>query len=199
VNLVGHSMGGGVAMQYAGVRPERVRRLVNLEGFGMPATQPDQAAERLGRWMDELKQVNLGELALRAYAESAGVARRLMKTNPRLNQDKADWLALNWAQKNEAGEWQILGEPGHKLPNPYLYRVDEVLAVYARISMPALMVEAANHKLEDWWKGRFTLAEHHERLRVVPQLRIVRIEDAGHMMHHDQPEQLASLIEDFIA
>ncbi|RTL52111.1 MAG: alpha/beta fold hydrolase, partial [Rhodocyclaceae bacterium] len=36
VDLVGHSMGGNVAMLYAGVRPERIRRLVNLEGFGMP-------------------------------------------------------------------------------------------------------------------------------------------------------------------
>ena len=199
VNLVGHSMGGGVAMQYAGVRPERVRRLVNLEGFGMPATRPDQTAERLGRWMNELKQLQRGELALRAYAEPAGVARRLMKTNPRLGQDKADWLAQHWASQNEAGAWQILGEPGHKLPNAYLYRVDEVLTLYARISMPTLMAEAADDRFEGWWKGRFTLAEYHERLRAVPQARIVRIEDAGHMMHHDQPELLAALIEDFIA
>jgi pimeloyl-ACP methyl ester carboxylesterase len=199
VNLVGHSMGGNVVMLYAGVRPERIRRLVNLEGFGMPATRPDQTAERLGRWMNELKQLHKGELALRAYAEPAGVARRLMKTNPRLGQDKADWLAQHWASQNEAGAWQILGEPGHKLPNAYLYRVDEVLTLYARISMPTLMAEAADDRFEGWWKGRFTLAEYHERLRAVPQARIVRIEDAGHMMHHDQPELLAALIEDFIA
>ena len=122
-----------------------------------------------------------------------------MKTNPRLGQDKADWLAQHWASQNEAGAWQILGEPGHKLPNAYLYRVDEVLTLYARISMPTLMAEAADDRFEGWWKGRFTLAEYHERLRAVPQARIVRIEDAGHMMHHDQPELLAALIEDFIA
>ena len=46
VNLVGHSMGGNVATLYAGVRPERVAKLVNLEGFGLPATQPEQAPER---------------------------------------------------------------------------------------------------------------------------------------------------------
>ncbi len=44
VDLVGHSMGGNVAMLYAGIRPARVRRLVNLEGFGLPATRPGQAA-----------------------------------------------------------------------------------------------------------------------------------------------------------
>jgi pimeloyl-ACP methyl ester carboxylesterase len=36
VDLVGHSMGGNVAMMYAGIRPERIRTLVNLEGFGLP-------------------------------------------------------------------------------------------------------------------------------------------------------------------
>ena len=56
VNLVGHSMGGNVAMIYAGVRPERVRRLVNLEGFGMPATRPEQAPGRYAQWLDEIKQ-----------------------------------------------------------------------------------------------------------------------------------------------
>src|ERR1700692_832914 len=35
VNLVGHSMGANVVCLYAGVRPERVRRVVDLEGFGM--------------------------------------------------------------------------------------------------------------------------------------------------------------------
>ena len=43
VNLIGHSLGGNVVMLYGGVRPERIRRLVNLEGFGMPATTPDLA------------------------------------------------------------------------------------------------------------------------------------------------------------
>jgi pimeloyl-ACP methyl ester carboxylesterase len=47
VDLVGHSMGGNVAMLYAGVRPQRIRRLVNLEGFGMPATRPGAGARAL--------------------------------------------------------------------------------------------------------------------------------------------------------
>ena len=199
VNLVGHSMGGGVVMLYAGLRPERVRRLVNLEGFGMPATTPDQAAGRYTRWMDELKQLHRGEKALRPYPDSAGVARRLSKTNPRLSPDKAAWLAQHWARQNSLGEWQILGEAAHKLANATLYRLDEVLAIYALISMPTLAVEADHNQLNEWWKGRLTLAEHHRRLSVLPQVNIARIQDAGHMMHHDQPEQLAALIEGFIA
>ncbi len=87
VNLVGHSLGGNVVMIYGGVRPERVRRLINLEGFGLPATSPDQASARYAKWMDDLKQLHRGELDLRAYDAVSGVARRLMKTNPRLGQD----------------------------------------------------------------------------------------------------------------
>jgi pimeloyl-ACP methyl ester carboxylesterase len=64
--------------------------------------------------------------------------------------------------------------------------------------MPVLMVEASDDSMAQWWKGKFTLAEHHERLQVVPQLEIVRVEDAGHMLHHDQPQQLAELIERFL-
>jgi pimeloyl-ACP methyl ester carboxylesterase len=199
VNLVGHSMGGNVVMLYAGVRPERIRRLVNLEGFGMPATTPDQAPGRYAKWMDELKKLHKGEMDLKAYDTAAGVARRLMKTNPRLSADKANWLAEHWANENAEGKWSILGQPAHKISNAQLYRVEEVLEIYKCISMPVLAVEASDNSLDMWWKGKFTLAQYHERIRVVQQLEIGRIEDAGHMMHHDQPEVLAAMIERFIS
>jgi pimeloyl-ACP methyl ester carboxylesterase len=198
VNLVGHSMGGNVAMLYAGVRPERIRRLINLEGFGMPATQPDEAPKRFAKWMNELKSLHHGDLNLKSYDSADGVALRLMKTNPRLGADKANWLALHWAHEAPDGKWHILGNPAHKVANAQLYRVDEVLEIYRRIAMPVLAVEAADSSLELWWKGKFTLAQYHERLKVVPQVEIARIEDAGHMMHHDQPQILAALIERFI-
>jgi len=199
VNLVGHSMGGNVAMLYGGVRPERIRRLVNLEGFGMPATTPDEAPRRFARWMGELKKLHRGEMDLKSYDAAAGVARRLMRTNPRLGPDKANWLAQHWAQENAEGRWQILGDPSHKITNAQLYRLDELLEVYRRISMPVLSVEASSDSLSLWWKGKFTLAQYHERLKTVPQVEIVRIENAGHMLHHDQPEIVAGLIERFIA
>ena len=198
VNLVGHSMGGNIAMLYAGSRPQRIRRLVNLEGFGMPATRPSQAPTRYARWMDELKAFHRGELALKGYSSIEGVAQRLMKTNRRLGQDKADWLAQHWAQPDADGQWQILGAPAHKITNASLYRVDEVLEIYKSISAPALSVEASDNSLDQWWKGKFTLDDYHERLKSVPVLEQGRIADAGHMLHHDQPEQLAHLIELFL-
>jgi pimeloyl-ACP methyl ester carboxylesterase len=199
VNLVGHSMGGNVVMFYGGVRPERVRRLVNLEGFGMPATKPSQAPGRYASWMDELKKLHRGEMDLKAYDSADGVARRLMKTNPRLGQDKADWLARHWAAENADGQWAIQGDPAHKLTNAQLFRLEEVTALYQGLTMPVLAVEASDNSLDMWWRGKYTLAEYHERLKVVPNVEIARIDDAGHMMHHDQPDVLAGLIERFIA
>lgn len=198
VDLVGHSMGGNVVMLYAGVRPQRVRRLINLEGFGLPATRPSQAPTRYAQWLDEMKKLPTGELALKSYDSVSGVAERLMKTNPRLSPDKAQWLAEHWARPDAQGRWQILGDAAHKVSSAQLFRLDEVLALYARITAPTLAVEASSDSLSQWWKGRYTLAEFHERLSHVPDCRQAVVQDAGHMLHHDQPQAVAELIEQFI-
>ena len=204
VNLVGHSMGGNVVMLYAGIRPERIRRLINLEGFGMAATTPDEAPARYAQWMDEVKSLYQGKLDMRAYDTLDGVARRLMKTNPRLARDdrgrhKAEWLAQHWARQTAEGTWEIRGDPAHKIINAQLYRVDEAQELFKRNTAPTLCVEASDNSLDKWHKGNYTLAAYHERMKVLPNVKIGKIEDAGHMLHHDQPEILAKMIEDFIA
>ena len=199
VDLVGHSMGGNVAMMYAGARPARVRRLVNLEGFGLPASQAAQAGPRLAQWMDEIRQRERGELDLKPYDSADGVALRLMKTNPRLASDKACWLARHWAGEDAQGRWHILGDAAHKIVNPQLYRVDEALALYEAITAPVLSVHAADDSLAHWWKGRYSLQEYHQRLAHVRDARTAVVQDAGHMLHHDQPQAVARLVEDFLA
>jgi pimeloyl-ACP methyl ester carboxylesterase len=199
IDLVGHSMGGNITMMYAGVRPARIRRLVNLEGFGMPATRPAQAPGRLGQWLDELRQLRQGEMALKTYADAEAVSQRLIKTNPRLGEDKAAWLARHWAQADASGQWRILGDAAHKIINPSLYRVEEALEIFKRIGAPVLAVEASDDSLGQWWKGKYTLDEYHERLKAVPQVTVARIEDAGHMLHHDQPLALAKMLEAFFS
>ena len=199
VDLVGHSMGGNLAMMYAGVRPGRIRRLVNLEGFGQPATAPEQAPARYAQWMDQVKALHAGQLALRSYADVQGVAQRLMKTNPRLPADKALWLARHWAAPNAQGEWEILGDAAHKIINAQLYRVDEALALYQAITARVLAVHASDDSLGRWWKGRYTLQEYHQRLTHVRKVRTAMVQDAGHMLHHDQPQAVAGLIEEFVS
>ena len=195
VALLGHSMGANVVTIYAGVRPERVRRLINLEGFGMPTTTPDQAPGRYAKWLDELR----APAELRGYPTQAAVASRLQKTNPRLTDARAGFLSGHWAAPDDAGNWRILGDPAHKLSSPVLYRVEEVLACWKRIEAPVLWVEAAQTDVWRWMgpkeKARI---EIDRRIACLPQVRTEMIEDAGHMLHHDQPEVLAQLIEDFL-
>jgi pimeloyl-ACP methyl ester carboxylesterase len=195
VDLVGHSMGGNVAMGYAGVRPARVRRLVNLEGFGLPATRPQQAPKRLQQWLDELKTPQ----ALRDYASVDEVASRLMKNNPLLPADKAAWLAPHWSEQRADGRWHILGDPAHKRANPVLYRVDEVLETWKCITAPLLWVEGDRTDVAKWWGHRYPRSEFDERLAVVgaPVTRAV-LSPAGHMLHHDQPEALAAELAAFL-
>ncbi|WP_151445995.1 alpha/beta fold hydrolase [Lacisediminimonas profundi] len=195
VNLVGHSMGGNVVCQYAGVRPQRIRRLVNLEGFGMAAVDPDQAPGRIEKWLDELKQ----PLTLRAYDSQGKVAARLQKTNPRLSDERAAFLAAHWAAPDSNGQWKVLGDPVHKGRGPLLYRVDEVLACWKRVTAPVLWVEADDTTA--WkWMGPKDVAriEVDRRIAHFPDVRTAMIHDAGHMLHHDQPEELAAMIEDFL-
>ena len=159
MDLLGHSMGGNVAMSYAGVRPQRVRRLVNLEGFGMPDVAPAAAPERLAKWLDELKDPPM----LRPYATLADVAERLRKNNPRLPADKAAWLAGHWARETPQG-YQLNADPAHKLANPMLYRKAEVLACWQRIAAPTLWVEGSDDQLTRFWGSRYPREDFEARL-----------------------------------
>lgn len=195
VNLLGHSMGGNVACLYAGVRPARINKLINLEGFGMPATRPEQAPGRYAKWLDELRDPP----AMRAYATQADIIARLQKTNPRLSDERATFLSGHWATQNAQGEWQILGDPAHRLVSPILYRLEEVLACWQAIASPVLWIEA--NDTEAWrWMGpkEDARAEIDRRIRFIRNVRTATIHDAGHMLHHDQPQALAQLVEEFL-
>jgi pimeloyl-ACP methyl ester carboxylesterase len=195
VDLLGHSMGGNVAMLYAGVRPERVRRLVNLEGFGQPETRAEQAPRRYAQWLDELKTPQ----DLRTYASLAEVATRLRKTNPLLPAERAEWLAGHWSRRRESdGRREILGDAAHKRINPVLYQKDEALACWRRIVAPVLWVEGDRTDLARWWGDRYTKAQFHERLAVVANVERRVLSNAGHMLHHDQPEALARVLKAFL-
>lgn len=201
VDLLGHSMGGNVAMMYAGARPKRVRRLVNLEGLGVPDRGPEEAPRRYRRWLDDIKALRTGRRALRDYTSSAEVAARLMRTNPRLPLAKAQWLAQQWAAPYAAADgatrWRILGDAAHRVVSARLAPAAEMRALYAAINAPVLMVEAAQSELPENWRGHYSMEEFHERLQSVRNVQRHVLADCGHMLHHDQPQALARLIEPF--
>jgi len=191
VNLVGHSLGGNVAALYAGVRPQRIAKLVNLEGFGLPPTRPEQAAKRYSRWLEELHE----RPGLRPYRDFGELAKKLQSNNPRLTDERALFLARHWG-KEEGGQVVLRGDPAHKIVNPLLYRYEEVHAVWQQVTAPVLWIEATE---SDTLK-RMNLDPAHlaERRAAFRTLRLVRMEQAGHMLHHDQPEVLAAHLEDFL-
>jgi len=198
IDLLGHSMGGNAVMLYAGLRPERIRRLVNLEGFGMPATTPSQSPQRIVQWLDGLKT----PAVLRDYPSLADVAARLRKTNPLLPPRRAAWLAQHWSRQRVAEDgsvrFEILGDAAHKRGTPTLYQRDEVLETWKLIAAKVLWVEGDQTDVSRWWGTRYTKAEFHERLDVVKQVERHVLAPAGHMLHHDQPEALAQRIEAFL-
>jgi pimeloyl-ACP methyl ester carboxylesterase len=194
--LIGHSMGANVALMYAGARPQRVRAVVNLEGFGLRPTRPAQAPGRYAQWIDQLKQGG----ALRDYASQQEVAARLMKNNPRLSAERAAFLAQHWSEPDGAGRFRSAGDPAHRIVNPTLYRIDEVLACWKSVECPVLWVQGAQtdvlqHVGED---RSAALKEVEIRKAALQDVQSAVVEDAGHMLHHDQPGVVARLIEDFV-
>jgi len=192
VNLVGHSLGGNVGGLYAGIRPARIARFVNLEGFGMPGTRPEQAPKRYARWMDELKAAP----GWRPYAGFAELADRMQKNNARLSRERAEFLARHWGREAEGGGVVLRSDPAHKLVNATLYRLDEARACWAQVSAPVLWVDAEHS--ETMARMKLSAAELEERRAAFKDLRHHTVKDAGHMLHHDRPEEVARLIEAFL-
>lgn len=196
VDIVGHSLGGNVALIYAGVRPQRVRRVVSLDGFGIPGEGPDVAPAKMATWLEALE----APPALATYRNLAAVADRLQKNNRRLPRDKADFLALHWGELLFDGTARLRADPRHKLPFPNVYRLEEIYATWRNITAPTLWVAADDSDIPRWLAGGGDpVAEIERRMAHVPGAIRVTIADAGHMLHHDQPEAVARALEAFLA
>ena len=193
VLLAGHSMGGNVASTYAGIRPQRVAKLISMEGFGAIRTSSQDAPKRYTRWLDQLRDPP----SFKTYASFGEVAARLQKNNPRLTADKAQFLAQHWAKETGPASVALHSDPRHKLVNPVLNRIEEVLACWRQITAPVLWVAGAQSTAQGWrTDSPAQLAERKDALREMEE---VILDDCGHMMHHDQPAPLAAVIEQFLA
>lgn len=194
VDLLGHSMGGNIAMVYAGTCPGRIRRLINIEGFGLARTQPCAAPERLARWLSELKT----PASIRTFSSSQEVASHLRKRSPRMEESFAAWLAKQWAERKEDGRWHVSADPAHKRVNPILYRCDEVLASWEKIDARVLWVEGDRAAQKQWEAGSHFRHEFDTRLDKVKSLKRISISDCSHMVHLEQPGPLARAVEHFL-
>ena len=193
VNLVGHSMGGVVSSMYAGIRPDRVARLASLEGLGLGRQPADNAPGRYAQWMDELNDPP----RFRPYRSFDEVAARLKRNNPRLTDERAAFLSRHWAKQLATGEVVLAADPRHKIVNPYLFRIEEALACWRRITAPVLIVSGKHSSIPERMKD--TPEQLAERKGAFRNRREIEIDDCGHMMHHDQPQRLAAEIEAFLS
>jgi pimeloyl-ACP methyl ester carboxylesterase len=191
--LIGHSMGGNVAAMYAGIRPARVARLVSLEGFGLSGPPAAKAPQRYARWLQELSGEAPG---FRDYENFEALAERLRGNNRRLTPERSLFLARHWGLRKPDGRVALASDPAHKLVNPVLYRVEEAEACWKKVAAPVLWVSGAETEIPE--RLKLTEADLAGRKAWFRTLTERVIAEAGHMLHHDQPERLAEVIEEFL-
>jgi pimeloyl-ACP methyl ester carboxylesterase len=190
--LVGHSLGGNAACIYSGIRPARVAGLVNLEGLGMRRFAPEEAPGRYANWLDQLRDTP----SFRSYPDRPAFAARLQKENLRLSDQKAQFLALHLGEDDGAGGIHLAADPFHRWVNPIIYRVEAARAMGRLVTAPVLWVTGADSFI---FKQLFAVesADYRERIACFREVREVMLQECGHNLHHDQPQQVAHLIEEF--
>lgn len=187
LDLVGHSMGGHVALLYAGVRPQRIRRVVSLEGFGLSRTMPDQAPTQYRQWLDQIAAGT--QFAIYdSFAHFAGI---LGRRNPRTPPAHLDFIARSWGRERADGRIELRADPRHKRVNPVLYQRDQAEACWKEITAPVLLVAGDQSEIARRMAAELTMQHLATLFRDV---RIETLGGAGHMMHHEQPAAVAELL-----
>jgi len=187
--LLGHSMGGNIASLFAGIFPQRVTQLVNVEGFGLADRDPRDAPSNYRRWIEASRE----GAAYRDYDSYAELAQRIVRQNPRTPMPIAEFVARQWAEKDGSGRVVIKADPAHKLPNAVLYRRSEAQACWEQLSASVLFVLGAQSSFRSGavpWLATGSLP--------IPSANVATLEDAGHMVHFEQPAALAALVEQFL-
>lgn len=186
VRLVGHSMGANVGSLYAGTMPERVDAFVNVEGFGLADSNPDDAPGRYRSWIEGAAEAP----DFSRYANFDALASRIKKRHPGMSAAATGFVAREWAREEADGVVRLRADPRHKLPNPVLYRRAEALACCRAVTAETLLVVGDDSS----FAGHFDDAALH----MFPDSKTVAIEGAGHMLHFEAPRALASAIENFL-
>jgi pimeloyl-ACP methyl ester carboxylesterase len=189
--VIGHSMGANVAKMYGGIRPQRLRWLVNLEGLGLARSRPEEAPKRYAHWLDEVRD----PFKEGRYDSLEQLASILRMRNPRLSAENSEFVASAWSRPEpDSPEVRLRFDPRHRLVNPILYRREEAEACWARLEIPMLLVmgELSDHRPRHASYG--TDAQLHALFR---QVRLVTVPGTGHMMHHEDPESVARHIAAF--
>jgi pimeloyl-ACP methyl ester carboxylesterase len=178
VYLIGHSLGGILTLVYSGLYPDRVRKAIAIEGLGLPASHRihKPAPERLRTWIDSVRKME-GRKP-RNYPNLEAAVARMKDANPHLSEEVARHLTVHGTN------WNADGSLSWKFDNyvhsfaPYGHNIDDQRAIYAEIACPVLLVWGRESWLPD--------PESDDRGSVIRSRQVVKVEGAGHWVHHDR-------------
>jgi pimeloyl-ACP methyl ester carboxylesterase len=178
VHLIGHSLGGILTLLYSGLYPHRVRKLIAIEGLGLPAAHRihKPAPERLRAWIDNVRKVEKREA--HNYPNLEAAVARMQDANPHLSDEVARHLTLHGTNWNADGSLSWKFDNYVRGMAPYGHDIDDQRAVYAEIACPVLLVWGR----ESWMPD----PETEERASAISNRQILKVEGAGHWVHHDR-------------
>ncbi len=192
VKLIGHSMGGTIAFLYTGTFPRRVEQLVLIEGIGPAGLQFADAPRRMEQWIAEVNQ--RGRKHFRQYSSIEAGASQLCRANSRLKAGLAHDLAragMKQHDKGNKGKWIWKFDPLHRTAAPQPFYTEQAVEFLRRIDCPVLIVDGK----DSHQAGR---TEKPQRYAALADHRRVAIDAAGHMVHQDNPRQLAEVVAQFL-
>ncbi len=189
VSLMGHSMGGTISFLYSGTFPSQVRKLILVEGIGPQNMSFSDAPPRFDRWISEVR--GLRQRKPVEYPSLNEAAKRLQKINRRLRSDLALQLARWGMKQTSSGKWIWKFDPLHRTTSPQPFFLGQALEFFHRIECPVLLV-----------RGKESQHSHRTdtqtRQGAITHRTLVEIKNAGHMVHHDNPEDLAEVVSQFL-
>lgn len=189
LKMLAHSLGGSVALRYAGIYPEHVQKLVVIEGTGGPPAmwQQEPPHERLRNWIEASREV-AGRLPKR-YPSLDAAYQRMHEANSYLRQDQARHLTIHGSSQNEDGSYSWKFDNYTHLMSPFDMTRDQVIELWGRIECPVLLVCGS-----DSWAYR----PDEDLTGCFQNARQVVIEGAGHWVHHDKLQEFLQLVRDFL-
>jgi len=190
---VAHSLGGNIALRYAGIYPETVAKLVSIEGVGpSPQQRAERSAKTIAERMDEWirEQRNLAGRLPRRYASIEDAFRRMQEENPHLSAEQARHLTEHGVNQNEDGTYSWKFDNYVRVFPPYDMRARDIGLLYSRITCPTLLLYG-----KESWSGN---PAEDGRLEPFHNASVVGFDRAGHWLHHDRLEEFLKVLCDFL-
>ena len=177
-----------MSLQYAGVFPEEVVRLVSIEGFGRPdSISAPSAVDELRRWV-ELGREMSGR-SPRRYGSLDEAFERMKDANPHLSPEQARHLTIHGTNQNEDGSYSWKFDNYVHLHNPFDFAGGQVRQFWSAITCPVLLISGAES-----WQSR----SGSDPAKDFRDARHENIHNAGHWVHHDQLDIVTEMVTDFL-